>query len=447
VEEKAMKTGKKVFSIVLFALLALTGSAPAQWTEPVIVAEVSTSYLERSCFISYDMHSLFITKKVSGREYIYEASREGTSGPFNPAVKVFGPSWDVQGAWVSADRLRMYYKHELPSRWYLKKSERSSVAQPWPDGASVTEINAYGDPSQPCLTLDELIIVFTCHNMSGGVGGYDLWMATRDSIDLPFEPPVNLTELNSAFGEGGPSISPDGLVIYFGSNREGPSYIYEATRQSSDEPFGTPVRLDEIGALCANPTVSIDNRVMYFSKDGDIYVTYLIVKEVAVDIKPRGCPNPINLASCGVLPATVLGSEDLDVNVIDIATIRLAGVAPIRSNYQDVATPVTDGNECECNTEDPDGHTDLTLKFETQAIVQQLMNIGDLVAGDELVLTLTGSLADGTPIEGTDCVVVVGKVPRPLAAKVADINQDGMVDLFDFSALANYWLEPSAAGY
>lgn len=443
-----MKTGKKVFSIVLFALLALAGSAPAQWTEPVIVPEVSTSYLERSCFISYDMHSLFITRKVSGREYIYEASREGTSGPFDPPVKVFGPSWDVQGAWVSADRLRMYYKHELPSRWYLKKSERSSVAQPWPDGASVTEINAYGDPSQPCLTLDELIIVFTCHNMSGGVGGYDLWMATRDSIDLPFGPPVNLTELNSASSEGGPSISRDGLLMYFSSNREGPSYMYEAARQSLDEPFGTPVRLDEIGAPCANPTVGKDDKVMYFSRDGDIYVTYLIAEEVPVDIKPGGCPNPVNLASCGALPVAVLGSEDLDVNTIDIATIRLAGVGPVRSSYEDVATPVIDANECECNTEGPDGYTDLTLKFETQAIVEQMMNIlGDLVAADELVLTLTGSLADGTPIEGTDCVLVVGKVPRPLAAKIADLNEDGVVDLFDFSALANYWLEPSASGY
>jgi hypothetical protein len=64
-----------------------------------------------------------------------------------------------------------------------------------------------------------------------------------------------------------------------------------------------------------------------------------------------------------------------------------------------------------------------------------------------LVLTLTGSLADGTPIEGADCALVVGKVPRPLAAKIADINEDGVVDLFDFSALAKYWLEPSAAGY
>jgi hypothetical protein len=54
---------------------------------------------------------------------------------------------------------------------------------------------------------------------------------------------------------------------------------------------------------------------------------------------------------------------------------------------------------------------------------------------------------DGTAIEGSDCVRIVGKVPRSLAAKIADLNEDGMVDLFDFCKMAQYWLEPSATGY
>jgi hypothetical protein len=130
--------------------------------------------------------------------------------------------------------------------------------------------------------------------------------------------------------------------------------------------------------------------------------------------------------------------------MIDVATIRLADISPGRSNYEDVATPVTDGNGCECNTDGPDSYTDLTLKFETQAVVEQAVNIlGDLTAGEELILTLTGSLADGTPIEATDCILIVGKVPRPLAAKTADINEDGVVDFTDFCMLTEYWLEPA----
>ncbi|MHC4621097.1 MAG: LamG domain-containing protein [Planctomycetota bacterium] len=168
----------------------------------------------------------------------------------------------------------------------------------------------------------------------------------------------------------------------------------------------------------------------------------------AVDIKPGSCPNPLNPASRGVLPVAVLGSEDFDVNTIDTASIRLAGVAPVRSHYEDVATPVADANVCECNVDGPDGFMDLTLKFKTQAIVEQIVNaFDDLVKDDEFVLTLKGTLSDGTRIEGTDCVRIIGKVPRTLAAKKADVNQDGIVDIFDFSSMAEFWLEPTILDY
>ncbi len=58
--------------------------------------------------------------------------------------------------------------------------------------------------------------------------------------------------------------------------------------------------------------------------------------DVAVDVKLGGCPNPINLKAKGVLPVAVLGSADFDVRPIDVATIRLNGVAPLRSSYGDV---------------------------------------------------------------------------------------------------------------
>ena len=93
----------------------------------------------------------------------------------------------------------------------------------------------------------------------------------------------------------------------------------------------------------------------------------------------------------GVLPAAVLGSEDLDVTRIDPASIRLAGVAPLRSSLEDVAGP--DG----CDDSGDDGHMDLTLKFAAQDIVKAL---GDIYDGKEVVLSLTGALNDGVLIQG-----------------------------------------------
>ena len=162
---------------------------------------------------------------------------------------------------------------------------------------------------------------------------------------------------------------------------------------------------------------------------------------VGVDIKPGSCPNPLNVKSRGVLPVAILGTEDFDVNSIDIASIRLAGAAPIRSSFEDVATPVSDASECACSTEGPDGFTDLTLKFETQMIVGAL---GEVSHGDELVLELTGVLSDETPIEGRDCVIIRGR-HKPLNR--ADFNGDGTVDMADFAAFSENWLQSSIVEY
>ena len=126
-----------------------------------------------------------------------------------------------------------------------------------------------------------------------------------------------------------------------------------------------------------------------------------------LDIKSTSCPNPLNLKSKGVLPVAILGTEDFDVTEIDPTSVLLEGVAPLRWAIEDVATPfdgeITEGCcEC-CTTEGPDGYDDLTLKFDKQAIVAALGDVGD---GDCIVMTLTGSLYDGTLILGED----VGKI-------------------------------------
>jgi hypothetical protein len=142
------------------------------------------------------------------------------------------------------------------------------------------------------------------------------------------------------------------------------------------------------------------------------------IEEVAVDIKPGSCPNPLNVKSRGVLPVAILGSEEIDVSSINAASIRLAGVGPIRSSYEDVATPVSDSDECNCNINEPDGLLDLTLKFETQKLVEA---IGEVDHDDELVLELTGVLSDETPIEGNDCIIIRGK-DKPLNRADSDGN-------------------------
>jgi hypothetical protein len=161
---------------------------------------------------------------------------------------------------------------------------------------------------------------------------------------------------------------------------------------------------------------------------------------VDVDIKPGSCPNPFNLKSRGVLPVAILGTQTFDVATIDAASIHLEGVPAIRSNYEDVTRPVMDGLPCECTTAGPDGYMDLTLKFSRPPLALKLwLDQGPLVQDQVLSLELTGNLLDGTPISGSDCVVIRGNIPDGLIASQADINSDGIVDFADLGLLKQHF--------
>lgn len=171
-------------------------------------------------------------------------------------------------------------------------------------------------------------------------------------------------------------------------------------------------------ATCWPCTISADGTYFHGYGTGPgqevEWEAWRVVVPVMIDIKPGSCPNPLNTKSKGVLPVAVLGTDDFDVTTIDPATIRLTregnevGVSPLRWSYEDVATPF-EGELCECHDLNGDGYLDLTLKFSSQEVTDTLDLEGE--AGNTIPLFLTGSLteeADGTPIDGSDCVWVLG---------------------------------------
>ncbi len=135
--------------------------------------------------------------------------------------------------------------------------------------------------------------------------------------------------------------------------------------------------------------------------------------EVAVDIKPASCPNPLNMGEKGIVPVAVLGGASFDASQIDPASVRIAGVAPLRWSMEDVAgpySPFTGKEGCQaCNTSGPDGYMDLSLKFDPQQLAAALGQVSD---GQCLVVSLTGNLMPafgGTPIKGEDVLKIVSK--------------------------------------
>jgi len=85
----------------------------------------------------------------------------------------------------------------------------------------VGELNTpYGELG-PALRHDGLEIIFGS-TRPGGLGGYDLWTATRRHTWQPWSTPQNVSVLNSSSNEVGRfSFSYDGREFYFGSDRPG----------------------------------------------------------------------------------------------------------------------------------------------------------------------------------------------------------------------------------
>jgi hypothetical protein len=159
-----------------------------------------------------------------------------------------------------------------------------------------------------------------------------------------------------------------------------------------------------------NPT-PLGAYALTFSSDSQFSVSKVSsTKPVTIDIKPGSCPNSLNCKSKGVLPLAILGTVDFDVTEIDPATVRLAGVAPLQWDFEDVATPyepLTGKQDCtvDCTEMGPDGYMDATLKFDTQEVIAAL---GEAVQdGVCIVAQLTGNLREsvgGTEIVGEDLI-------------------------------------------
>jgi hypothetical protein len=95
----------------------------------------------------------------------------------------------------------------------------AKTATGWSRPQALGAINTDADELDPSPSADGRALYFVS-NRPGGRGNYDLWVAHREGST--WSAPVNLGErVNTRYDETGPSPTPDGLLLYFASNRPG----------------------------------------------------------------------------------------------------------------------------------------------------------------------------------------------------------------------------------
>jgi hypothetical protein len=143
-------------------------------------------------------------------------------------------------------------------------------------------------------------------------------------------------------------------------------------------------------------TMNISSEIGPFAWDfyhlsGDILTIELDAGlEVEIDIKPGSDPNCININGHGVIPVAILGSDVLDVSMVDQSTLSFGGLeVRLRGNR---------GPLCGLDDVNQDGYYDLVCHFEDNTS-NWSPGVGEA--------TLSGELLDDTPLEGTGSICVV----------------------------------------
>ena len=109
-------------------------------------------------------------------------------------------------------------------------------------------INSALNDQQPAISKDGLSLYFAS-NRSGGLGGFDMYVSQRASVDDPWSSPLNLgPTVNTGSNEGNPAFSRDEHLMFFQSDRPGGLGgidLWVSRREHTHDDFGwqPPVNL------------------------------------------------------------------------------------------------------------------------------------------------------------------------------------------------------------
>ena len=196
---------------------------------------------------------------------------------------LLGSIGDAEGSQSARRRAITYWRQTIEPSWefLLTFGNPTNLGPP---------VNSSANDFCPRISADGLELFFASTRSSGS-GGTDLWVTTRPTTEDDWSDPVNLgPTVNSSSTDNGPCLSADGLSLFFYSSRPGGygrADLYVTTREAVGGAWGTPMNLEppvNSSYFDGFPSISADGLQLYFSEwlspyrpgghgDNDMWVT------------------------------------------------------------------------------------------------------------------------------------------------------------------------------
>jgi hypothetical protein len=203
------------------------------WGAPVnLGAIVNTVGIEASPALSRDEHWLFLHSNRSGNMDIWVSYREHTHDDFgwqaavNAGPAVNSTFEESMGGFFENDDAgapQIFFGSNRPGGVGAFDLYSSTLLADGTFGPATLILELSSVAADPGLRVSFTgLEAFFFSGRPGGIGGQDLWTATRQSVFDPWSPPANLGALvNSTAIDQGPCLASDRETLFFGSDRPG----------------------------------------------------------------------------------------------------------------------------------------------------------------------------------------------------------------------------------
>ena len=245
---------------------------------PTLVAGLQTDMHEDRAWLSADELIVYLSTNRdddSPGYDIHAAVRASLGEPFGEPTLLTGSAGEDRRPTLTADGLTLYLASSPVGEleYDLMVATRANLLAEFSELAPVGVVNSEVSDTAPSISPDGTTLWF--ESQRTGLG--DIYRAQR-SGDGPFDEPTAVGELNTASAEAAPVPSADGLTIWFSSDRAGGLGnfdVWTATRSSIEDGFGEPEHVPEVSSEAIDwPSwISLDGCRLYLASrrpdDGD----------------------------------------------------------------------------------------------------------------------------------------------------------------------------------